>query len=157
MPSAFGSVGSLCCAAIGLQLARKALNACRWSSSFQPAISAQATGAYWLPVISIGQTSRGYGRCGRAACAANGISDNAAAIAQRAAAKRPKPGALLGASRANQLPVRIARSDVAGKCPNIGDIGDLLRIAVDDRAGLVAGDRNHLRHKADRQLRRAIA
>src|SRR5713226_9125187 len=126
MPNALGSAGGVCCADIGLQLKRNALYACRWSSSLQPAISAHATGAYWLPPISSGQarrgygTTRGYGRCGRAAgdvrCgrttraanAPNGASDRATAITQNAAAYRLMPRASVSASRANQLPVRIA-------------------------------------------------
>src|ERR1700738_4840903 len=104
MPKALGSTGRFRCAAIGLQLTRNVLYACRWSSSLQPAISAHATGAYWLPLISSGQARRGYGtargvgRCGRAAgdggadggcgCALraanapNGASDKATAITQ---------------------------------------------------------------------------
>src|SRR5258708_31359817 len=79
------------------------------------------------------------------------------AITGNAAAYRLTPRALVSASRANQLPVRIARRNVAGECPNIGNIGDLIRIAVDNRARLVAGDRDHLRYKTHRQLRRTIA
>src|ERR1700730_12748160 len=103
MPNALESAGGVRCAEIGLQLKRNALYACRWSSPLQPAISAQATGAYWLPLISSGQarreygTTRGDGRCGRAAgdgrCrrtvraakAPNGASDKATAITQAAA------------------------------------------------------------------------
>src|SRR6266404_4745345 len=122
MPNALGSAGGVCCADIGLQLKRNALNACRWSSSLQPAISVHASGIYWLPLISSGQARRGYGtgreygRCGRmlrdgcvprAPCATNGASDSATAIPQNAAAYR-LPRALVSASRANQLPVRIA-------------------------------------------------
>src|ERR1043165_9842609 len=121
-------------------------------------MSLHATGAYWAPVISSGQSSCGYGRCGRwifAASAAIGKGDNAAA--SRTATDSRERMALVSAFGANQLPVRIARGGIAGKCPNIGDIGYLFRIPVDDGAGGVAGHRHHLRHKADRQLRGAVA
>jgi hypothetical protein len=61
LPNAFGSGDGAGSAGIDLQLVRNALYASRWSSSFQPGISAHATGAYWLPLISTGQGSRGYG------------------------------------------------------------------------------------------------
>src|SRR5258705_12142712 len=92
MPNALGSAGRVRCADIGLQLKRNALYAAKWSSPLQPAISAHATGIYWLPLISSGQARRGYGmergfgRCGRTRCevcvprASNGAVDNAAAI-----------------------------------------------------------------------------
>src|ERR1700733_5727358 len=91
----------------------------------------------------------------RAAVAASGRIDSARPITPSVAATRPRR--LVGATRANQLPVRIARGRVAGKCPDIRDIGDLVGIAVDNGAGLVAGDRDHLRNKANGELRAALA
>src|ERR1700744_1030949 len=64
---------------------------------------------------------------------------------------------LVAAASTNQLPVRIARRRIAGECPDIGDIGDLIRVTVDNRAGLVAGDRNHLRDKTNGELRGTVA
>src|ERR1700682_5770359 len=107
-------------------------------------MSVQATGVYWPPSISNGQC-----RCGRAAYTDWGARQSAAAITANDAARRVVPRALVNASCSNQLPVRIARGDVAGKSPNIGDIGDLIRVPVDDGARFVAGDRDHLRDEAD--------
>ena len=39
---------------------------------------------------------------------------------------------LIRASGANQLPVRIARGDVAGESPDVGDVGDRIGTAIDD-------------------------
>src|SRR6202034_1952718 len=97
-PSAFGSAGSAGDSTdIDLQLVRNALYASRWSSSFQPGMSAHATGTYWLPLISSGRGSRGYGirraedggfeRAWRAANATRAASNKTAAITQNAAAR----------------------------------------------------------------------
>src|SRR5579859_1685509 len=94
------------------------------------------------------------GRALRAAVAASGSSNSARIITPSVAATGR--GRLVRATSANQLPVRIARGRVAGECPDIRNIGDLVRVAVDDGAGLVAGDRNHLRDEANGQLRAAI-
>src|ERR1700730_7635207 len=129
-------------------------------------MSVQARGIYWLPAISSGRARWGYGmergsvvwrRAERAPYASSAANDRPTAITPSAAAYPMRRPGLVGASRANQLPIWIARSRVAGKCPNIGDIGDLIRIAVDNGAGLVAGDRDHLRDKPPGQLRRPIA
>src|SRR6476659_4407855 len=89
-----------------------------------------------------------------AAIAATGKSR---ASAQHATATRPKRNVSVRASSPNQLPVRIARRRIAGECPDIGDIGDLIRVAIDNGAGLVAGDRDHLRHEPNGELRRVVA
>src|SRR5579871_1371304 len=85
------------------------------------------------------------------------ITKPSAAIRRRGPRANVRIGALVRATRANQLPVRIARRRVTGECPDIGDIGDLVRVAVDDGAGFVSGDRDHLRHKANGKLRVAVA
>src|ERR1700761_4107593 len=91
----------------------------------------------------------------RAAHAASGTTDSATNTTPRAAAMRhPR---LVGASSANQLPIRVARGRVAGECPDIGDIGDLVRVTVDNGAGLVSGDRDHLRNKANGELSTAVS
>ena len=64
----------------------------------------------------------------RAAIATSGIIESARTITPSAAAERRTR--LVGASGANQFPVRIARSRVAGECPDIGDIGDRRAIAA---------------------------
>src|SRR3569832_289149 len=86
----------------------------------------------------------------RAAIAASGMADSARITRPNAATMRCLR--LVRATSANQLPVRIARTRVAGECPDIGDIRDLVRVAVDNGAGLVAGDRDHLRDKANGEL-----
>src|SRR5688572_10980905 len=98
-------------------------------------MSAHFTGSYWLLVIS-----RGVGAPPRLARASDGsnsrpqrIRPKAPANDQRRTAKRS-----LTAVSADQPPVRIARGHVAGERPDIGDIGDRFRTAVDDRALLVA-------------------
>src|SRR5690348_64908 len=57
----------------------------------------------------------------------------------------------------HELPVGIARRDVARKGPDVSDVGDLVGIAVDHVAGLVARHRDELGHEPDRELRGAIA
>src|SRR5579862_8999363 len=92
------------------------------------------------------------GRALRAAVAANGSIDSERIITPSVAAMCR--WRLVSATSANQLPVRIARGRVAGECPDISDIGDLVRVAVDNGAGLVAGDRNHLRNETRSEERR---
>src|SRR5580704_7135787 len=91
----------------------------------------------------------------RAAHAVSGIADSARTVTPSTAAIRR--ARLMDASGANQLPVRIARTSVASECPDIGNIGDLVRVAVDNCTGLVSRDRDHLRHKANGELRVAVA
>src|SRR5262245_53452068 len=85
-----------------------------------------------------------------------GNSANSSAISQPAAARVRKPCRSAGAAGANQFPVRVAGCGVAGERPDIGDIGDLVGIAIDDGAVLVAGHGDHLRHKANGDLRGAV-
>src|ERR1700727_2582325 len=91
----------------------------------------------------------------RAAHAVSGITDSARTVTPSTAAIRR--ARLMDASGANQLPVRIARTRVASGCPDIGDIGDVVRVTVNNCAGLVSGDRNHLRDKANGELCVAVA
>src|SRR6202020_3282750 len=91
----------------------------------------------------------------RAAHAVSGITDSARTVTPSTAAIRR--ARLMDASGANQLPVRIARTRVASECPDIRDIGDLIRVTVNNRAGLVPGDRDHLRDKPNGELRVAVA
>ena len=53
----------------------------------------------------------------------------------------------------DKLPIGVARGKVARKCPHIGDIGDLFRIALDHILSLLARDGDDLGHEADRDLR----
>src|SRR5207237_9424405 len=57
----------------------------------------------------------------------------------------------------DQLPVGIARGDVAREGPHVGDLGDAVGRALDDGARAVARDRNELRHETHRHLRGAAA
>ena len=57
----------------------------------------------------------------------------------------------------DQFPVRIARRHVAGEGPHVGDVGDLLGIAVDDVAVLVARHRHQLGLEAHGHLDIAAA
>src|SRR3954468_15243269 len=84
-------------------------------------------------------------------------SQNAEAVSVSEAARRMGPRGLMDASGSNQLPVRIARGDVPGKRPDIGDVRDLVRASIHNGAGLVAGRRDHLRDKTHRQLCAAVA
>src|ERR1700690_3967260 len=110
--------------------------------------------------------TRGAGRCVprearddvralRAAHAVSGITDSARTVTPSTTAIRR--ARLMDASGANQLPVRIARTRVASECPDIGDIGDLVRVTVNNGAGLVSRDRDHLRDKTNGELRVAVA
>ena len=61
------------------------------------------------------------------------VTGKSKASAQHATVKRPKRNVSVRASSPNQLPVRIARRRIAGECPDIGDIGDLIRVTIDNR------------------------
>ena len=56
----------------------------------------------------------------------------------------------------NQLPVRIARRHVASKGPDIRDVRDLVRAAINHRATSVVGHRNDLRDKPNGHVGHAI-
>ena len=56
-------------------------------------------------------------------------------IARAPAQTRPLGVSRRGFGR-HQLPVRIARGDIAFKSPDIGHFADMLRIAINDFAGL---------------------
>src|SRR5262245_41763061 len=91
----------------------------------------------------------------RAASAPSENDDSATAPAHSAIAQSFRTS-LMRASGANQLPVRIARGGIAGEGPDVGNVGNLVRVAVDDIAGLIAGDRDHLRDKAHGELRGSV-
>ena len=168
VPSAFGSAGGVRCAdrpaarretpcrrqMIVLGPAgnigpgqRRVLAAVDLKRSFEPGYGRWRTGRRMRRLLRTCMTCR------------NGIHRSERARQSDHAEREPRQGLAFSgrASGANQLPVRIARARVAGECPDIGDIGDLIGIAIDDSPGLVAGDRNHLRHEAYRQLRRPVA
>src|ERR1700722_6571387 len=86
----------------------------------------------------------------RAAHAVSGITDSARTVTPSTAAIRR--ARLMDASGPTQLPVRIAQTREGSEGPAIGDIGDLVRVTVNNCAGLVSGDRNHLRDKANGEL-----
>src|ERR1700692_3393298 len=82
-------------------------------------------------------------RAAHAVSAVSGITDSARTVTPSTATIRR--ARLMDASGANQLPVRIARIRAASECAGIGVIGDLVRVTVDNGAGLVSRDRDHLR------------
>src|SRR5262249_47073165 len=53
----------------------------------------------------------------------------------------------------DQVPVWIARRDLSGKSPDVGDIADRVRAPVDHIAVAIACRRYQLRNKAERELR----
>src|SRR5262245_20659935 len=83
---------------------------------------------------------------------------NASRTRPDAASLWPKPitgmRSLLGFG-GDQLPVRIARGDVERERPYVGDLGHLVRIALDDGTVAVPRHRHELRHEADGHLRGA--
>src|SRR4029453_14090551 len=100
------------------------------------------SGSYWLLVIS-----SGVGAPPRLAEA--GETDNRThRIRLTGPACHRQSEGLLPAVGRDQPPVRIARGHVAGERPDIGDIGNRFRAAVDDGPRLVARHRNHLRNEA---------
>src|ERR1035437_659612 len=122
---------------IALQLFRNASKAAAWSSSFQPSILAKASGSTCA--------LRNFISCAAAGPPTPAIRHNAkledskpAPICERGgnAAMRSLPG-----FGSDQFPVRIARRQIAGECPYVGDVGHLLGIAVDHVAVLVARHR----------------
>src|SRR5262245_42015782 len=54
----------------------------------------------------------------------------------------PAPSRLLPGFGSDELPVGIARGYVTREGPDVGDIGHLVRVAVDHVAAAVAGDGN---------------
>src|SRR5664279_1875883 len=132
---------------MALQLFKYAPKAAAWSSFCQPSILVKLSGS---------------------TCALrNFISD---AVAGAPAAIRPSAKPMLICERGgnaamrslpgfgcDQFPVRIARRQIAGECPDVGDVDHLLGIAVDHVAVLVARRRHQLGVEAHGQLRGAPA
>src|ERR1700687_569955 len=138
---------------MALQLFKYAAKAAAWSSSCQPSILVKASGstcalrnfissaAAGPPAAAIRHTAK--------------LDDSKPApICERDgnAAMRSLPG-----FGSDQFPVRIARRQIAGECPYVGDVGHLLGIAVDHVAVLVARRRHQLGVEAPGQLRGAPA
>src|ERR1035438_10772401 len=138
---------------MALQLFKYAPKAAAWSSSCQPSILAKLSGSTCA--------LRNFISCAAAGRPAAAIRHNAkladskpAPICERGgnAAMRSLPG-----FGCDQFPVRIARRQIAGECPDVSDVDHLLGIAVDHVAVLVARRRHQLGVEAHGQLRSAPA
>src|SRR5262249_45369756 len=71
--------------------------------------------------------------------------------------RSPRPPArLVGSLRGDQLPVRIARVDLARKSPDVGDLLDALGVTADHLAAPVARGRDELTNKLNRDLRSPV-
>src|SRR5665647_2467718 len=143
---------------IAPQLFRKASKATAWSSSVQPGSDANLRVSNWALRSFTWALAL---RCFAVPLASAGSlkpairqrpTPNVAAKRECGAAMRSLPG-----FGSDQFPVRIARRHVAREGPHVGDVGDLLGIAVDDVAGFVARRRHQLGLEADRHLNGAAA
>src|SRR5664279_4256219 len=138
---------------MALQLFKYAPKAAAWSSSCQPSILVKLSGSTCA--------LRNFISCAAAGRPAAAIRHNA-----KLADSKPAPSCERGGNAAmrslpgfgcDQFPVRIARRQIAGECPDVGDVGHLLGIAVDHVAVLVARHRYQLALEAHGQLRGASA
>src|SRR5664279_6419146 len=133
------------------QLFMKAPKAATWSAAFQPSSAVK---------LSV------------SACALRSFRVSAGRASALAVRQRPKPIPMIAPAPptcmrsgpgfsfgfgGDQFPVRIARRHVAGESPHVGDVGDLLGIAVDDIAFLVARHRDELGLETHRRLDIAAA
>src|SRR5262245_34940578 len=66
------------------------------------------------------------------------------------------PARSIGGLRSDQLPVRIARGDLAREGPDVGDFLDALGIAGDDLAAAVARGRDQLAHELHGDVGHAV-
>src|SRR5262245_33567528 len=107
-------------------------------------MSPHFSGSYWLLAISsgVGAPPR-LAKAGATDNSPHRIRPTGAARHRRSEGERSLP-----AVGGDQAPVRVARAHVAGERPDIGDIGDRFRAAVDDCPSLVACHRDHLRNEA---------
>src|ERR1035438_1188749 len=107
---------------MALQLFKYAPKAAAWSSSCQPSILAKASGSTCA--------LRNFISCAAAGLPAAAIRHNASPTPIRerggSAAMQSLPG-----FGCDQFPVRIARRQIAGECPDVGDVDHLLGIAID--------------------------
>src|SRR4029077_12709415 len=69
----------------------------------------------------------------------------------------PVPSRLLPGFGGDELPIGIARRQIARERPHVGDVGYLFRVAFDHAARLVTRDRDQLRYETNRDLRRLRA
>src|SRR5664279_4008751 len=138
---------------MALQLFKYAAKAAAWSSSCQPSILVKLSGSTCA--------LRNFISCAAAGRPAAAIRHNT-----KLADSKPAPSCERGGNAAmrslpgfgcDQFPVRIARRQIAGECPDVGDVDHLLGIAVDHVAVLVARRRHQLGVEAHGQLRGAPA
>src|SRR6185369_15570302 len=106
---------------MALQLFRNERNASAWSSAAQPSSAENCSGEICAP---------GSRTILSAACAliVPALSASATPNMRRPASNRIRS---LPAFGGEKLPVRIARREVARERPHVGDVGDLVGIAVD--------------------------